>query len=189
MTETSQSTNAKPVVTAPIPDVNRNGVLDGKDLLAQMRREEKNGSGRTPSERAHGVLFIAQAYALTLAWNGQALQIDPSDLPALTGASANVLRKNIAEQITAFNANPNHANALHRNINASPISASEKALFNADVDSFAAFAATFKTQFPKGIKIDRTDMPEILGHFGPLIIPAPTPPAPRQQPREPRTIA
>lgn len=165
--------------TNPFKDTNGDGVLDGAEIRAALRAEEEKGSERTANERAHGVLDTAGAAEMTSAMNRLLLEGQIT-----TGAqheqalkeAATILREQLLGIAETFAGQTDLVKNAERDFRkANPSMSQEQeaqlAVALADLRSTVAFADTFKKTFPKGIKIEAADMPEILGHFGPLMVP------------------
>lgn len=196
MDDEQQKPESTPTIVPPIADSNNNGILDGDDLRKQLRREEEQGAIRTPAEPAHGILETAGLREIVDTLNQYTRSTGelPTDaFSQIAEALSNDLAKG-SKEYQALASNPaeraKHIQAYTKELQTSGASAEDITLLVADRQSYFDFAATLSKTFPKGVAVDAKDVPEILGHFGPLLIPPPpAAPAPRQQPREPRTIA
>lgn len=186
-----KSDKAKPETAAPtsgekpvVQDVNFNGKLDGTDLARAMVAEEQEGSRRVASERAHGFLDIAGAREAVLAWNIAATA--GIDLNALKVGTARAMNESLTVELALYKRDPKgyiagikeHPPEQYRG---------KPELLAADIASFEAFAKTFEQKFKGGIDIKPEEVLGVIGHFGPVFMPAngSNPPSPGQTPRVP----
>ncbi len=181
MAEDTQSGTTQP----PIPDSNGNGMLDGEDLLTQMRVEEQLGTLRTVNETAHGVLefLSARPYAGTFA---DEVRAEPT-MERFEELS-DVAAQGIAHSLESLGTLPQYKDdALwqeeHQILDrmaADGIDPVSIGVLRADVQHARDFADTYAQTFPNGVNIDIVDAPQILSHFGDIPVPV-TPPVEQEK--------
>ncbi len=159
----------------PFKDLNKDGVLDGKEILKALENEEQLDFIRTPDERAHGVLQVAEAETLTQTWNQIAVMVANGDL---FYSRLEEFKERIA---TRFEQRLMQRYEQFTQMDSKFVDAyceAQKPMDNgdlkcADMKSFDAFAKNLKADFPKGVKVAPEDILPILNHFGQIAIPIP----------------
>lgn len=174
---------------SPIKDLNCDGILHSSELLAQLASQEKAaGFNRTTGERVHGVLVAASLsdFSRQHAAKIGFAQLTDEPLAAMKELQESGARE-IEERIRkivriasrpAFEAiaktymdsaineteQRNHIDkADNDKKNSSHTSIPDT--INADFANLVEFAKSFKSTFPKGVKINPEDTTEIVAHF------------------------
>jgi hypothetical protein len=184
---------------SPIKDLNCDGILHSSELLEQLASQEKAaGFNRTTGERVHGVLIAAslsdfsRQHAAKIGF--AQLTNDPlAAMKDLQESGAREIEERIRKIVRiasrpAFQAiaqtymdpaineteqrkHIDKADNDKKNSNhTSPYDT-----INADFANLVEFAKSFKSTFPKGVKINPEDTTQIVAHFSniPVIIRTP----------------
>lgn len=160
--------------TSPIKDINKNGYLDGEDILAQLKEEEAPGSTRA----AHGILeaTLLRTYAK---------EVSRLVHKGIINATSYTLRTTQMLELRLTKMANDAQKREHQGVTPEIVAkaAAELAALNgqtpeqtqatiANAKHSYAFGKTFAETFPNGVKIDAKDMPEIMKHLGQIAPPA-----------------
>ncbi len=157
---------------SPIADVDGDGKLTGKDILAKLKAENERENYRTPNEKAHGILENVGIIEIK-----QNLGENPDYEKAAQEFVANL--KTAIEDITRrMKDDPNYAAQLENDTGSfagtitdqdgnrkSLLNEGEREIMVANDVSVTELAKAFAKTFPKGVEISAEDMKEILEHF------------------------
>ena len=167
--------------TNPFEDRNHNGYFDGADVLPTFRAQSQKGFERTASETGEGVFEMMGARVVKMA-----MRMMKRDNQPLPPEAMDIVATEFNDKITSVANDPRMGDAKYReafiialgiNARAQGISPDQTEITLADARSFMEFAATFKTKFPKGAKLEAKDMNAILDFFDGIPVNLPPLPA------------
>lgn len=168
---------------SPIKDTNRNGRLDGAELIAQLKTDEQLQGERTANEAVHGVLEMVGVRDLKRKMeeyyheHKRDFDAHPELLNTLLTQANQMFVEATLDTVANARKNPGDLRAkMEALLTSENIPAADAAVLRTDFSHFMRFANAFEKEFPNGIAIENSELTEILAHFkGPFQTPAPTP--------------
>lgn len=180
----------QPIVNndAPITDTNKDGILQGKEIIAQLGREEEAGSMRTKNEHVHGVLDFLGMRADAQEYSRNLLKAQLAENPDAIREIQKIAAQNMAGILSntpKVIVSDEFQETLKRDINSIKVDPEmpqdQKDVLLADMNKTNDYGKTFAKTFPKGVSIAPEDVTGILAHFAPMPIIIQTQPVPKKK--------
>lgn len=186
-----------PQYTPPIKDTNRDGILQGSELITQLNAEKEKGGTHTKSESVHGILDmlgvrdIAESYSAAVLAAQVIGQENLHTEGTILADAQQTASKKLEKQLTVMGdvilddefqkLIAQSKRDISQNNSFTP---HEKEIRTAVLDDVNAYAHTLASTFPKGIKIAPEDVTSIMAHFAPIPVVIPiTPMQPNGDPQ------